>query len=272
MKNTKFKGFLPAVIVIIVVALVTFGLIRRCNTDDSTLADDYSRPGDDTLSVAIEMSRLTYSMHNDTAEGFDYQILTDIGHIHKIPVSFHPINDLEAAFRGLDEGEYDIVVASVPATNRLKEFFSTTDPIYIDRQVLVQQRDTSGIVKIASPEQLRNDSVWIAEGSPARTRLVNMARELGDSIYIFSEPGYSAEHLAIMTALGELPRAVVSESIAKHVAADYPNLDISVPMSFNQFQVWTVAPRDSVLRDSINSWLESYKASPAFRELKEKYL
>lgn len=272
MKNAKLKGLLPVVIAIIVVALVVFGLVRRCNTDNSTLANDYSRPGVDTLSVAIEMSRLTYTMHNDTAEGFDYQILADIGKIHKVPVSFHPFNDLEAAFKGLNDGGYDIVVASVPATNRLKEFFSTTNPIYTDRQVLVQQRDTSGVVKINSPEQLRNDSVWIAEGSPARTRLVNMARELGDSIFILSEPGYSAEHLAIMTALGELPRAVVSESVAKHVAADYPQLDVSLPISFNQFQVWTVAPRDSVLLDSINSWLESYKSSPAFQELKERYL
>ena len=55
--------------------------MRRCTIEDSTLADDYIRPGHDTIAVAIEMSPLTYTLRHDTASGFDYDILCDIASV-----------------------------------------------------------------------------------------------------------------------------------------------------------------------------------------------
>ena len=125
---------------------------------------------------------------------------------------------------------------------------------------------------MTSQEQLIGDTVWVAEGSPFNTRLRNMIRELGDSIVVVSEPGYSSEHLAIRTALGEVKQAVVNEAVARHIAKRYPCLDISTPISFNQFQVWAVAPGDTVLLDSLNVWVNEFKKTPQYRALADKYL
>ncbi len=114
--------------------------------------------------------------------------------------------------------------------------------------------------------------MWIAEGSPFRTRLNNMAKELGDTITIFSDPEHSSEHLAIMTATGDVKHAVVNEAVARRIAAMYPRLDIATPISFNQFQVWAVAPGDTALRDSLNNWLGSFKHTEAYRRLANRYL
>lgn len=99
-----------------------------------------------------------------------------------------------------------------------------------------------------------------------------MSRELGESIYVVSPDKYSSEHLAILTALGEVKQAVVNEAIARRIAADYPILDIDTQISFNQFQCWAVAPGDSTLLDSLNVWLNSFKGTPAYHRLAEKYL
>ena len=61
----------------------------------------------------------------------------------------------------------------------------------------------------------------------------------------------------ILTALGEIPRAVVNRATAESFRDRYPSLDLSVNISFNQFQSWALAPRDSLLRDSLNLWLPS---------------
>ena len=75
-----------------------------------------------------------------------------------------------------------------------------------------------------------------------------------------------------MTALGNIPRAVVNENIARHLTAEYPQLDISVPISLNQFQVWAVAPGDSILLDSVNSWLLQFKQTAAYDSLTTRYI
>lgn len=272
MKSSVLRSRMPVVAAIVIIALGAIGFARRCSASDESIAAGYVRPGGDTLSVAIEMSPVTYTLHNDTAEGFDYEILRQIAASHGLNLAFHPFNDLEKAFKGLDGGKYDMVVASMPSTNVLKSYFAVTAPVYLDRQVLVQRRSTDSLPAISSQEQLMNDTVWMTEGSPYQTRLRNMARELGDTVYVESLPGYSAEHLAILTALGEIKQAVVAEDIALKLAAQYPQLDVSVPISFNQFQCWALAPGDTVFRDSLDSWLIQFKSTAAYESLARKYL
>ncbi len=274
MNMNKAKGILPVIIAVVVLVLGAAGFVRRCSSPaDFGAQAGYQKPGGDTLAVAIEMSPLTYTLQNDTAEGFDYQILRDIAAEHDLKLRFYPVAQLEEAFEGLYRHRYDLVVASIPATTAIKEHFPLTDAVYLDKQVLVQRRDSlADSVRISSQEQLMGDTVWVAEASPFGTRLRNMSKELGDTIFILSEPKYSSEHLAILTALGEVKQAVVNEAVARHIAADYPQLDISTPISFNQFQCWAVAPGDSVLLDSLNTWLGQFKQTPAYRRLAEKYL
>lgn len=273
MDITRLKKRAPYIGAAIILILGVAGLIRRSADAPLSIASEYSRPGGDTLAVAIEMSPLTYTLHNDSAEGFDYEILRDITAAHGMVAVFHPVSDLEKAFAGLNDHKYNLLVASLPMTNALKGYFPVTDAIYTDKQVLVQRRDSlGGRGPVESQEQLLRDTVWVASGSPYQTRLRNMSHELGETIYVESPEKYSSEHLAILTATGEIKQAVVGEAIARRIAADYPILDIETPISFNQFQCWAVAPGDSTLLDSLNSWLGAFRDTPKYRRLAEQYL
>lgn len=72
-KNNKAR--LSTALAIIIIVLGAVGFIRRCGTGNNDIVNEYVKPGGDTIAVAIEMSPLTYTMHNDTAEGFDYNML-----------------------------------------------------------------------------------------------------------------------------------------------------------------------------------------------------
>ena len=154
------------------------------------------------------------------------------------------------------------------------EIVLQTDGVYLDKQVLVRRRsavDSDSCVPFPQA-RLLGDTVWIPEGSPVRGRIDNLARESGGEIYVVEVPKATPEHLTILTALGELRQAVVNESVARHIAADYPDLDISTPLSFNQLQSWAVAPGDSVLADSLDSWLGAFRETPKYKALLKKYL
>lgn len=272
MIKDKHYNIHTLLIIVALLALTAMSVLRRCEMSRSTLANDFIRPGSDTLSVAVEMSPLTYTFSNDTAAGFDYQILSGIARRHDLKLKFHPVGELEQAFQGLYDGKYDILVASIPKTNALKKYFPLTDAVYLDRQVLVQLADSVSVSYISAAHELAGDTVWIPDGSPYLLRLRNLSRELGDSVHIANMEGHSSELLAIMIALGKIPRAVIGEAVARRIVADYPALDISTPVSLSQLQCWAVAPGDSVLLDSLNSWLDEFKSTPEYDALVEQYL
>ncbi len=267
--DTKIiKSRLPIVGAAIVLILGIIGFIRR----PAASPDRFGKADGDTLTVGIEMSPLSYTLQNDTAEGFDYMVLRDIAREHKLNIALRPVADMSEAFRMLHDGKLDILIGSMARTTALQEHFLLTEPVYYDKQVLVQRADSvGGRGPILSQEQLRGDTVWVAAGSPNMTRLRNMMKELGDTIHVNSADGYSAEHLGILTALGEVKQAVINEAVARRLAERYPQLDIATPISFEQFQCWAVAPRDSVLCDSLDSWLTAFKETPRYRELIARY-
>lgn len=266
----KIHSRLPLLVGILAIVLATMWLLGRCSRERSAdffLAD--TRPGGDTVVVAIEMSPLLYTRSGDSIAGLDYDIIRTIAADHGLPVRFRPFVPLHFALEGLERGDFDVVVAALPATSRTKETYNMTDPVYTGCQTLVQPADTSAPGYVASQEQLAGKEVWLAQGSPYADRLVNLGRELGDTILVHSSPDYSAEHLCLLTATGRIPRAVVDAATARRLAADYPSLDVSVPVSLNQFQSWAVG-RES-LRDSFNVWLDEFSHTAAYDSLLTRY-
>ncbi len=85
------------------------------------------------------------------------------------------------------------------------------------------------------------------------------------------EDEYGAEQLFIMTALGEINNAVVNERVARELAKEYPNVDISTNISFTQFQSWITGKNQTELADSINKWLVDLKKTDEYQKLVEKY-
>jgi len=265
------KGHLHLLVGLLALALAAMWMLGRCSHSRSAaFALDDRRPGGDTITVAIEMSPLLYELKTDSIAGLDYEIIRRISASHGLPVVFRPFVPLGFALDGLSTGKFDVVVAALPATSATRRQYNMTNSVYTSRQALVQLRDSvTGQAAIKSQEQLAGHDVWIVEKSPYADRLVNLGAEFGDTIYIHSSPEYSAEHLCLLTASGELPRAVVDEATARRLAAEYPSLDVSVPISFNQFQSWAVGRKS--LRDSFNIWIDEFQSSAAYDSLLVKY-
>ena len=274
MPNTPhaIKGRMPLLLGLLALVLALIWLLGQCShRRDAAFAGRDTRAGGDTITVAIEMSPLLYTRTPaDTIAGLDYDIIRAIAARHGLHVKFRPFVPLRFALEGLERGDFDVVVAALPATTRTRSQYHMTESVYTGRQALVQLLDSAGArPHIQSQEQLAGHKVWVVEKSPYAHRLANLGAELGDTIYVQSSPDYSAEHLCLLTATGQIPRAVVDEATARRIAADYPRLDVSVPVSFNQFQSWAVGRE--ALRDSFNVWLDSFRRTAAYDSLLVRY-
>lgn len=229
------------------------------------------KSGGDTIDVAIEISPLSYYVSGDTMAGLDYEIMRSLAALGHRPVKFHVISDFEKAAALLDEGLYDVVISALPATGELKKRFRTTEHLYLDRQVLVQLKDSP--THIDTPDALAGDTVWIAAGSPFEGRIANLSAELGDSIHVATIDGCTAEHLVMLVANGDIPRAVVNAGLAARMkSALYPALDTDTPIGFTQFQSWIVTGGNPEFADSLDTWIRRYRETPDYEQTLRKYI
>lgn len=265
-KNSRFY-MLVCLLIAIVVLMVMLSKCSYRQPEVARIQTDRGKSGGDTLDVAIEISPLSYRVSGDSVIGLDYDILRTLSDMSGRPIKFHAFAPMTYAVEGLDSGYYDIVVSALPATETLKKKFNLSEPVYLDREVLVQLKGSENF--ITQPEQLGNDSVWIAHGSPFRQRIENLGSEIGEPIRIKSIKGYTAEHLVMLVAKGKIPRAVVNQGIARRMQQDYyPDLDISTPISFTQFQCWILAPDAT---NFVNTWLDSLKRTDLYDNILQRY-
>ncbi|MDE6428063.1 MAG: transporter substrate-binding domain-containing protein [Muribaculaceae bacterium] len=252
MKNSFERKAGSRLLLYVVLLVVTLGVmfsLKRCQQFESPAAE----PGrTDTLRVAIQYAPGSFYMQGDTLGGVDYDAVRALG----LPYRLYPITNPAEGLAGLNEGRYDLVIADMPLTADSAAEYLFTAPVYVDRQVLVQRVDSGKQPQVRSVVDLKDKTVCVAENSPMAARLKNLADEIGAPIMIDERP-ITSEKLLIELSHGhnDVDYAVVNESVARELAADYPNLDFSVPVSLSQFQPWILRKGSEALRDSINARL-----------------
>lgn len=245
--------------------------LRQCSQKRVTGWDD-SRPGGDTINIGIEYSPLAVmSADGDSLSGFGYELMSLLAKENGYNVNFHPIVKLNKALERLDSGYYDVVIAELPVTAELRENLRFSEPVFLDRQVLIQRRDSLGMADVASPLDLGKRRVTVVSGSAAAERLRNLSREIGDTIIVESDTIHSPEQIFLLTAAGRIPLAVISASTAQALAPGYPEVDVSTAVSFSQFRSWMLTRKNPELADSLDAALRRFKATDAYTRLLEKY-
>lgn len=259
-------------IVLLVVAVALFLSLRTCRAGVTAVSPQrIGGSGGDTLDVALVYGPSSYYMYGDTLGGYNYDLLRMISAREGVPMKFWPVGGLQEGLRQLQSGKFDML-ASLPVDADYKPRYLYSEPIYLDRQVLVQMRDSvTGKLRASSALDLAGDTVYIEADSPIASRLENLSREIGDTIYVRTDAELSSELLVLKVQRGEIRYAVVNEQIALPLTRKFPGLDISSPISFTQFQGIVLAPGDSALLARLNTWLAKYLPTPEVRALKARY-
>lgn len=238
---------------IVLLAMVVAFMVALGRYDKPvTVADEPVPSGGDTIDVAIEYSPITYYTYDDTLGGYNYDLLRRVSRIAHREMKFHLITTLQKGIDGLESGVFDVLVAHYPVTTQNRERFIFTQPVYIDKQVLVQRKPA----RIKSQLQLAGDTVHVVKGSTMVERIVSLSREIGDTIHVVADDTNGPEQLVMLVAKGKIKLAVVNKSLLRALAHRVPEIDASVDISMSQFQAWALNKRNEALRDSLDTWLK----------------
>lgn len=227
-----------------------------------------------TLRVATEYNSISFFMDGDTFSGFHYDLINAFAKEYQLKVSITPIMSFEDRLNGLKNGKFDIIANSIQATSQLKDSILLTTPLILNKQVLVQRKpatesDTSLFIK--NQLELARKTLHVVKGSPTILRIKNLSNEIADTIFIKEIEKYGQEQLIAMVSHGDIDYAVCDESIAKSYTDSLPNIDINTAISFTQFYSWGVNKQSPILLDCLNTWIEQFKKTPAYKNLYKKY-
>ncbi|MDE6859475.1 MAG: transporter substrate-binding domain-containing protein [Duncaniella sp.] len=241
--------------------------VRGCSSSVMNNANVYPLGSGDTINIAIDYSPMSLYRYGDTLGGFNYSMMKEMAAMYGDKIKFHPVSSITDALAELETGKYDIVVSDLPVTAAQREKYRFTEPVYLDNQVLIS-RDTT----LHTALDLAGKPVWVIAGSPAEERMINLSHEIGDTILIHRDSKHNAEQLFMLTAMGEIPNAVVNAEMAEKMMREHPEVELAKPVSFNQFECWAVNKDKKELADTLDARIKRFKTTPQYAELVKRYI
>lgn len=266
--NKKKIYFLSSCLLLTVVILV---LTRQCSFSGSTFSNKTEKSDGDTIDVAIEYSPVSIYFTGDSLGGLNYELVKAILDSAKLDYKIHPVSSIGKAIDGLMEGDFDLVVADMPIVVGEQTGVSFTQPLYLDRQVLLQHKhDSINAHEIKSVLDLAQKHIWVVKDSPMKMRLQNLSNEIGDTIYVEEIEDVGSETLFMLTSIGDIDYSVINERQAKALLQKGANVRISTNVSFTQFQGWAYRNEDQEFGCLIDSVIQKFKTTEAYKEICKK--
>lgn len=225
------------------------------------------------LRVVTEYNPTGYFIDGDTILGFQYELCQAIARVSGLEVQMQLEMTLDKSFDLLNRQTVDVIARNIPITTEVKEHYLFTEPIILNRQVLVQRTAAAnqGTEPIRNQLHLGKKTLYLPKNSPALLRIHNLEHEIGDTIYVHEDELYSDEQLIILVAKGDIDFAVCNQQNAEQLLNQYPEIDIQTDISFTQLESWVMRSDSPVLRDSLNSWLDRLKADGTYKKIHNQY-
>ncbi|HLW10697.1 MAG TPA: transglycosylase SLT domain-containing protein [Fermentimonas sp.] len=261
------KNILNAFILLIII-LFSHG----CSKSITTGYDFPAIVESDTLSVLTFNTSTSYFIYRDQPMGYHYDMISQFCRQHSLVPKITVAENWGAIVRMLKDGVGDVIVYNMPVTNQLRDSILYCGLQQISHQVLVQRVQHTDSM-ITDVTELIGKKITVVEGSKHHDRIINLNNELGGGIIIEMISGDTTlvEDLIRMVSRGEIEYTIADDVLGKFNQTYFRNLDVHLPVSFDQRSSWMVREDTPILADSLNSWFERSVAEPAYLRIIKRY-
>jgi len=222
--------------------------------------------------VAVtDYNSANYFIYKGRPMGYQYELLEDFADHIGLQLELRVEDNTDEKIEMLENHACDIVALNMAVTQESKQDLTLTNPHSVTRQILVQRKGKGqDIGYLTNQVDLAGKTVYVEKNSAYALRMKNLASEIGDTIYI-REVDEDAETLIQWVSSGKIDYTVCYENIALISRIKHNNVDISIPVSFDQNLAWVVRSDSPELLAFINNWLENYKSTTKYRVLYRRY-
>lgn len=226
------------------------------------------------LRAVVDYNSTNYFVYRGKPMGFKYDLLQELSRDLGVKLEIVVSNHLGETFQGLKERRYDLVAKNLTITKERNEQIDFTIPIDQTLQVLVQridQGDSNDSSFVSSILDLAGKKVHVQKNTSYYNRLVNLSDEIGSHIEIVEDSIYGVEQLVARVAEGKIDYTICDQNVAKLNKMYYPNLDVSLKVSFSQNLAWAIPKGSEEWKNYADEWITSFKATNLYSLLYHKY-
>lgn len=223
------------------------------------------------LVVLTLYSSTTYFDYRGQKMGFQYelsqQFADELGVKLRVETARTPTELVEK----LLNGEGDLIAYTLPITKNGKDGLLYCGEEVITHQVVVQRRTGKQPI-LKDVTDLIGKTVHVKPGK-YHERLKNLNQELGGGIDIQLVDNDSISHEDLITKVsqGAIDYTIADNDIARLNKTYYPNLNIDLPISFDQRASWAVRKDQPDLAAKANEWHQKGLKRTAYTASMKRY-
>ena len=247
---------------------------KNLNNSDGLLNDLYRIKKTGILKAAVDYNSSNYFIYRGKPMGFEYEILQALCNDIDVKLEIVVSNNIKESLDGLKNHRFDIIAQNLTVTKQRNKEIDFTIPLHQTRQVLVQREKPGNdmdTVYIGSVLELMGKKVHVQKYSAHYQRLINLTEETGLNTEVIADSLFSVEELIAKVAKGEIDYTVCDENVAKLNKFYYPNLDVSLPISFAQNVAWGVRKGSEDWKEYLDNWLAEFKETRKYHHIYYKY-
>lgn len=226
----------------------------------------------DTLRVLTLNTSTSYFLYRDQPMGYHYDMISDFCFNHNLTPKVIVADNITSLYEMLQDSIGDVIIYNVPITNQLKDSLLFCGLEEITHQVLVQRAESKDTI-LQDVTELIGKEVTVLENSKYKERMNNLNDEVGGgiSVAIADSSDIVVEDLIRMVSAGLIRYTVADEHVAKINSTYFRNLNVKMPVSFEQRSSWAVRKNTPILADSLNSWFQKTNTQPIYRQITKRY-
>ena len=265
----KRKVLIPSLIVLAaIVVVVSFFTLKK--EEARIIHDDLDQIIEDKELIVLTInSYASYFNYREVPMGFQYELTQGFAKSLGVELKVKVLNSEVELVNALLNGEGDLIAYNLPITNERKKYLIYCGEENVSHQVLVQRYGKNGLEDVT---QLVGKEIYVMPGK-YEERLENLNQELGGGIIIneVSSDSINNEDLIEMVAEGKIDYTVTNNELARINKTYYPNLDITMEISFDQRSAWAVRKTSPKLAEAADKWHRENINSAEFEASARRY-
>ena len=224
------------------------------------------------LTVLTMNSSISYFDYRGEPIGYQYELAKQFAQSLGLKLEMKTARSTQEMVDMLLLGEGDLIAYPLPITKAFKDTLEFCGEDIVTHQVLVQRNGTKQQKALTNVTDLLDKKVHAKPGKHL-DRLTNLDKELGGGILIqpVTNDSITNEDLIMQVSQGIIDYAISDDDLARLNKTYYPNLNISLPVSFDQRASWAVRKTSPLLAKAADEWHQKNVSSPAYKASAKKY-
>lgn len=255
--------------------LLSFMLLCSCYGNKKIKEPNYDFPeivAKGEITVVTINSSTSYFQYRMQPMGYEYELIADFATANNLKLNIKEAENIPRLVEMLQGGEADLVAYPILIDNKLKQEVLFCGHEKQSSLVLVQ-RATKGDTILRDVTQLIGRDIYVKPQTHYYSRLENLNKELGGGIHIvdIQKDTITTEDLIEMVSRGEITYTICEDDVARLNRTYFRNINIDLPISFQQRSSWAVRKSCPLLAKAVDEWASTNNGRNTYQAATKRY-